>query len=139
MPVETSEFESNSLALRAFLYDFCVIPTNKDLSKGYLSSLEMMARRSGLDSDLVKACLVVGHAMHGKPLNRPYMVDKAATLYQELLGSLAKAIQNPDLAKTKELRIIVMLLGLYPVYIFTQPLAPLDGRVANYTDGNGHQ
>lgn len=115
IPSETSEAESNSLSLRAFLYDFCVVSTNKHLSKGYLSGLELMVRRSGPDSDLVKACQAVSFALHGKPLNRPKMVHKAATFYQHLLGSLVRAIQSPEVANTAESRIVVMLLGLYQV------------------------
>jgi hypothetical protein len=116
IPAETSQAESDSLSLRTFLYDFCVISANRDLSKGYFSGLEAMVRRSGLDSDLVKACQAVSFASHGKLLNRPKLVDKAAMFYEDRLVSLAKALQDPDVVSATETKIVVMLLGLYQVY-----------------------
>ncbi|KAK6071302.1 hypothetical protein SCUP515_07913 [Seiridium cupressi] len=115
IPPETSESQSNSLALRAFFYDYCVNSTNQDLSRGFLSRLEVMARRLGPSSDLVKACQAVSFASHGKPLNRPAFVRKAERFYHELLGALAKAIENPTPANTDEARLIAMLLGLFQV------------------------
>jgi len=54
LPSETSEFESNELSLKAFLYDFRTISDNQNLSRGFLSGLETTAYRLGLNSDLVK-------------------------------------------------------------------------------------
>jgi hypothetical protein len=115
LPIETSQEESNALSLRAFLYDYCVISPNPKLSRGFLSRLEALAYRQGLNSDLVKACQAVSFATPGKPLNRPQLVYKAAMFNQELLGSLARAIQDPIVANSIESRLIAMLLGLYQV------------------------
>lgn len=41
---------------------------------------------------------------------------KAETLNQELLGSLARAIENPGLANKAEIRLIAMLLGIFQVF-----------------------
>jgi hypothetical protein len=101
--------------LRAFFYDYCVNSTNKNLSKGYLSKLEVIAHRLGPGSDLAKACQAVSFASHGKPLNRPLFVHKAERFYQELLGSFAKAIERPTPANTEEAKLIAMLLGIYQV------------------------
>ncbi|KAK9414641.1 putative Transcription factor domain-containing protein [Seiridium unicorne] len=117
IPPETSESQSNSLALRAFFYDYCVNSTNQDLSRGFLSRLEVMARRLGPSSDLVKACQAVSFASHGKPLNRPAFVRKAERFYHELLGALAKAIENPTPANADEARLIAMLLGLFQMTV----------------------
>jgi hypothetical protein len=57
----------------------------------------------------------VGFGSHGKPLHRPKLVDKAEKIYQELLGSLAKAIDSPVLADPTEARLVAQLLGLYQV------------------------
>lgn len=116
IPEETSEEQSNWLALRAFFYDYCLISTNRHLSRGFLSNLETMALRLGPKSDLVKACLAVSFASHAKPLNRPKLRDKAEMFYQELLGSLARAIENPASANTAESKLVAMLLGLYQVF-----------------------
>jgi hypothetical protein len=115
IPIETSQAESNALALRAFFYDYCIISTNPNLSRGFLSGLEMMAYRLGPKSDLVKACQAVAFASHGKPLHRPQLVHKAEMFYQELLGSLAMAIESPASADATETKLVAMLLGLYQV------------------------
>jgi hypothetical protein len=74
-----------------------------------------MAHRLGPKSDLVKACQAVSYATHGKPLNRPQLVNKGKMLYQELLGSLATAIENPASADSTESKWVAMLLGLFEV------------------------
>ncbi|PGH28173.1 hypothetical protein AJ80_00063 [Polytolypa hystricis UAMH7299] len=115
IPPEVSAAESNIFALRAFLYDFCVISDNRNLSGGYLSGLEPLAHRLGPKSDLVKACQAVAFASRGKPACRPQLVHKAEIFYQELLGSLARAIEGPDPANSTELKLVAMLLGLYQI------------------------
>lgn len=114
-PTEFTQAESNALALRAFFYDFCIISSNENLSKGFLSSLEKKIHSLGPKSDLAKACQAVGFASHGKPLRRPRFVHIAETFYHELLGSLASTIENPALARSDESKILAMLLGLYEV------------------------
>lgn len=107
--------ESNGLSLRAFFYDYCITSTNPNLSRGFLPGLEMLPYRQGPKSDLVKACQRVSFASHGKPLNRPKLVQKACMFYQEVPGSSAKAIQSPVSANAVETKFIAMLLGLYQV------------------------
>lgn len=116
LPAEISEAESDQLALRAFFYDYCITPTNRNLSRGFLSGLEKMAHRLGPTSDLAKACQAVGFGSHGKPLHRPKLVDKAERIYHELLGSLARAIDSPALVDVTEARLVAQLLGLYQVF-----------------------
>lgn len=123
IPVETSEEESNWFAFRAFLYDFCLVSTNSNLSRGYLSELEMMAHRLGPNSDLVKACQAVGFASRGKPLHRPQLMHKAERFYHELLGSLARAIEDPSSVNIAESKLVSMLLGLYQVCLPTSTYA----------------
>lgn len=106
---------SNSLALRAFFYDFCVISTNHNLSRGFLSGLEPLALRLGLESDLAKACQAVGFVCHAKPKGSPRLMQVAEALYQELLSSMTGAIQRPETANATETRLIITLLGLYEV------------------------
>jgi len=75
----------------------------------------MMVRRLKPSSSLAKACEAVSFASHGKPLGRPIFTGKAALFYQELLGLLAAAIENPESADTRESQRIAMMLGLYQV------------------------
>jgi hypothetical protein len=115
IPPETSDAESNQFALRSFLYDFCIISTNKNISRGYLPNLENISDRLGPQSDLVKACQAVSFASHGKPLCRPQLVHKAEVFYQEILGAFAKSIQIPETANAAGSKLIAMLLGIYQV------------------------
>ena len=115
LPVETSQAESNALALRAFFHDYCITSTNPNLSRGFLSGPEMIAYRLGPKSDLAKACQAVSFASHGKPLCRPNLVHKAEIFYQELLGSLVRSIESPASTNATESKLVAMLLGLYQV------------------------
>ncbi|KAF7595246.1 hypothetical protein BBP40_006746 [Aspergillus hancockii] len=113
-PKEVSEDIVEESALRAFLYDYCVVSTNNSLSRGFLHGLEGMVRSQGLCSDFAKACKVVAFRSHGIKPHRPFLTRKVEMLYQELLGSLAQNIETCTLSvKTPELLPIVMLLGLY--------------------------
>jgi hypothetical protein len=117
IPTEASQDDSNTFALRAFFYDFCFQSANTNLSRGYLSGLEMMTFRLGFGSNLVKACEALSFASHGKTLQRPSLVHKAELFNQELLGSFARDIENPSTAVATWSRLVAMLLGLYQVVI----------------------
>lgn len=117
-PIETPETDSQQYALRAFFYNYCTVSDNAHLSRGYLCGLEALARRLGPKSDLVNACEAVAFAAHAKPLNRPRLLDIAEAKYRDLLGSLARVIDTPDLVHPKEPKLVAMLLGLYEV-LFT--------------------
>ncbi|KAL4819964.1 hypothetical protein BDW67DRAFT_154393 [Aspergillus spinulosporus] len=101
------------LALRAFFHDYCVVPVNTALSQGFLGGLEPMVHRLGLQSPVANACKAVAFASHGLKLSRPFLTKKGETLYHELLGSVARSIQNHALAASPEILVIAILLGLY--------------------------
>lgn len=113
LPTEVTVDESNALALRAFFYDFCVISTNRNISHGYLSSLEKTVTRLGPKSDLAKVCQAIACASHGKPERRPQFINRAETSYHHLLGSLAKKLESSSTENTAETRLLAMLLGFY--------------------------
>jgi hypothetical protein len=116
IPPETSQDESNILGLRCFFFDYHMPSANKNLSRSCFSSLEARVHRLGPKSDLVKACLTVSFASHGKPLNRPRFVRKAQQFHQELLGSLARSIScQLAVSTTTDLKLIALLMGLYQV------------------------
>lgn len=115
IPVETTDAQSNMFSLRAFCYDFCVVPTNTHLSQGFLPRIERMVQVLGPKSDLAKACQAVSFVSHADLLNRPAIKGKSAAFYQELLGSLARAIENSATEPTMEAKSIAMLLGLYQI------------------------
>ena len=121
-PKEVSDEKFEEFALRAFFYDYCIVSMNHSISRGYLDGLELMLHHLGLQSDLAKACKVVAFASHGIKLRRPVLTRKAEIMYHDLLGSLARAIENPAFANTAESLIIVMLLGLYEVFLSQRPV-----------------
>ncbi|KAL8784614.1 MAG: hypothetical protein Q9213_003869 [Squamulea squamosa] len=119
-PQEVSEEQMEGFALRAFFYDYCITSTNRSLSRGYLDGLEPMVHRLGRHSDLAKACITVACASHGISKRRPALASKAQLYYFDLLGSLAKTIQNPAVANNAESLMVVTLLGLYEMVVATE-------------------
>lgn len=111
--------EGRELALRAFFYDLCIISANQNLSQGYLSDLGMMTYDREARPNVVKACEAISLASHGNRLQRPLLLYEAEVIYQELLGSFAKAIEDSTSSDTEK-RLIAMLLGVYQVSIYPQ-------------------
>jgi hypothetical protein len=112
---EVSEEQRLDYALRAFFYDFCIVRSDSGASRGFLSSLERMANDLGSSSILVKSCQAVSYITHGQALQRPYLVYNAETIYHEVLGSLAGAIEHSTSKITKESKFVAILLGIYEV------------------------
>ncbi|EED12122.1 C6 transcription factor, putative [Talaromyces stipitatus ATCC 10500] len=112
-PNEIPDHLIEELALRAFFHDYCVIPVNPALSRGFLARLEPMVHRLGLQSPVANACKAVAFACHGLKLSRPFLTQKAETLYHELLGFLARSIQNCAATAGPEMFVIAILMGLY--------------------------
>jgi hypothetical protein len=101
--------------LRAFFYDFCIVPINPTLSRGFLGGLEQMVHRLGMQSQVSKACMAVGYASHGIKLFRPFLVQRAEELYYEGLRSLAHAMKDSHAINKEETVVMAILLGLYEV------------------------
>ncbi|PMD32695.1 hypothetical protein L207DRAFT_440254 [Hyaloscypha variabilis F] len=114
-PIEVPEDQVEQFALGAFFYDYPIISTNREMSRGYLDGLEGMLQQLGPQSDLAKACKVVGFAAHGIKLRRPHLTKRAESFYQDLLGTLARGIDDPAFATSAESLMIAMLLGLYEI------------------------
>lgn len=112
----TSLAEGRELALRAFFYDLCIISANRNLRQGYLSDLGMMTNDREARPNIVKACEAISLASHGNRLQRPLLLYEAGVIYQQLLGSFAKAIED-SASNEAEKRLIAMLLGVYQVCI----------------------
>lgn len=112
---EVSKEQKLDYALRAFIYDFCVVRSDSGASRGFLSSLERMANDLGSTSILVKTCQAVSHITHGQALQWPHLVYDAETIYHEVLGSLAGAIEHSASKVTRESKFVAMLLGIYEV------------------------
>lgn len=112
-PPETSQEEGEELALRAFVYDYCTVSANKDLSRGYLSNLGAMSYQVGTRPAFIRACQAISLGSHGKVLRRSLFIEEAESIYHELLGSFARTIGEKT-SKIEENQILMaMLLGLY--------------------------
>lgn len=114
-PREVPVCAMEEFALRAFFYDYCIVPINPSFSRGFLGELERMVHQQGLQSQIAKACKAVAFASHAIKLNRPFLTRKAEELYQELLSALAEAIRYPNLAQRADTAVMAILLGLYEV------------------------
>lgn len=115
LPHETTVTDVHFYALRVFFYDFCVIPTNTNLSRGFLAGIEYtVTRRLGLLSNLARACVAVSLSCDGKRLQRPFLMQLAASNYQQMLHMLAMEImaEKEKASTSEEAQRIAMLLGL---------------------------
>ncbi|KAH8801802.1 putative C6 transcription factor [Xylogone sp. PMI_703] len=112
-PKEVPDEKMEEFALRAFFHDYSIISANSSLSRGFLGSIESILHCLGLESDLAKACTAVSMASHGLKLKRPYLLQKAENLYNNLLTSLARIIETSAYINNGEALLIATLLGLY--------------------------
>lgn len=99
----------------AFLDDYCIISSNKKLSRGYLHSLQAMLARAGPNSELAQACTIIALANLGKKFGNAMYMNRAQGLYALLLPSFRLSISNEAVFTTVESLITAALLGLYEV------------------------
>ena len=132
LPTEVSTDKLDESALEAFFYDYCVIPTNRSISHGYLGSVQSMLHRQGWQSDLAKACKAVEYATQSTLLRTPVLMRKAELMYVDLLGSLAK-MDSATFANSPESLKIAMLLGLYEV-LLPQSWSAAEPTIDAFTD-----
>lgn len=112
---EVSNEQLLDYAVRAFFYDFCVLPSDPGGSRGYLSNLEKTVNQLGIHSMLGKSCLAISYITHGQALQRPQLVKNAEAVYHEVVGCLAAAITHSGPRITAESKLVAMLLGIYEV------------------------
>ncbi|KAI9148838.1 Transcription factor dbaG [Paramyrothecium foliicola] len=110
--IQTTEEEKVDYALRAFYYDFCVLPSSTG-SRGFFISLEQHIHRLGTESMLSKACQAVSYVTHGQSLKRQQLLNEAEDMYRQAVGSLARALESPKTSNTVEEKLTSVVLGLY--------------------------
>ncbi|KIW03244.1 uncharacterized protein PV09_05465 [Verruconis gallopava] len=113
LPPGVTQQDSDWIAFRALLYNYCVVPANGNLSSGYFADLEPLALRLGPNSSLVRACSAVSLASGGKVLRRPNLVRRADLLYHDVVRDISSALANRGPSYSRELELVVLLLGLY--------------------------
>ena len=116
-PKEVSQNKIKELALQAFFYDYTVVRVNTLLPGGFMSGLEPVVQKLGMESHVANACKAAAFASNGRKLRRQFLIEQAETLYHDLLGYLARSMQTPA-ANSYETLAIAILLGLYQVFFF---------------------
>ena len=101
--------------MEVFFHDYCLVPENRLLSRGYLEGLETMISHKETSSNLIHATKVVAFANLGSRLGRSSLLQKARIIYSEMLCSFQVMISNATASNTAELLMTAVLLGLYEV------------------------
>jgi hypothetical protein len=102
-------------ALESFFHDYCLVPENRILSRGYLEGLRTSIFEAKSDSSVLQAAKVVAFANLGSRLGMPNLVQKARVMYSEMLHSFQVMISYASTSNTAELLMTAVLLGLYEV------------------------
>ncbi|MCJ1390674.1 hypothetical protein MMC18_003535 [Xylographa bjoerkii] len=121
--------EIESSAFQTFISDYCISSSNRTVSRGYLNGLETLIEKAGPWSSIAKSCKVISLANLGKKAASPMLLQKAETLYFDLLPSFRWTISNEDKSTTIHSLITAVLLGLYE--IITSTSTELGSHVAH--------
>jgi hypothetical protein len=98
-----------------FFDDYCILSSNRNVSRGYLHGLPAMVSKADLNSELVQACTLIALANLGSKLGNAAYRHRAESLYSSLLRSFRLSISNQAVFTTVESLITATLLGLYEV------------------------
>jgi hypothetical protein len=109
--------EIESLASQTFISDYCISSSNRTVSRGYLNGLESLIAKAGPASTVSQSCKIISLANLGKKAASPMLLQKAETLYFDLLPSFRWTISNEGESTTIQSLITAVLLGLYEVSI----------------------
>ena len=115
LPHGFQESEVESFALAAFLEDYCVVSTNRVLSRGYLDGLESILAQADPSCDVAQASKIMALVNFGNRWHRPALVHKARVIYSALLSSFRKTMSNNSTSRTIQSLLTAVLLGLYEV------------------------
>jgi hypothetical protein len=106
--------EIESSAFQTFISDYCISSSNRKVSRGYLNGLESLIEKAGPWSCIAKSCKIISLANPGKKTASPVLLQKAETLYFDLLPSF-RTTTNEGKSTTIHSLMIAVLLGLYEV------------------------
>ncbi|KAI1614931.1 hypothetical protein EDD37DRAFT_402492 [Exophiala viscosa] len=109
----TSEFEQT--ARDSFLQNYCIVPSDPSLSRGYLDGLPRLIEHYGPLSELSRVLTIVAFASYGNKHRRPEVAEKAKILYFELLQSFRSSILNVRTSNIVGSLMTAVLLGLYEI------------------------
>jgi hypothetical protein len=109
--------EIESSAFQTFISDYCISSSNRTASRGYLNGLESLIEKAVPASIIAQSCKIISLANLGKKAASPMLLQKAETLYFDLLPSFRWSISNEGKSTTIQSLITAVLLGLYEVSI----------------------
>lgn len=101
--------------MEAFFHDYCLVPENRLLSRGYLEGLETMISHDETSSNLIQAAKIVAFANLGSREGRSSLLQKARIMYSEMLHPFQVMISTATTFNTAELLMTAVLLGMYEV------------------------
>ena len=136
---DNAKFEQRALA--KFFSDYCVVSSNRSLSRGYLNGLESLLNYAGTTSDIAQACKMMALACYGTPSTGTALVYKAKAklLYPSLLRSFTNTISNPANLNTIETLMTAVVLGLYEVCVALSRAATRYGLTTHATDSHSYE
>lgn len=111
--LDWSDIEHNARLM--FFNDYCIVSSNRSLSRGYLHGLRVMISKADPNSELVQACTLIALANLGNKLGTIRYRQRAESIYSSLLRSFRLSISNEAVFTTVESLITATLLGLYEV------------------------
>ncbi|KAK9481539.1 hypothetical protein V1527DRAFT_486508 [Lipomyces starkeyi] len=111
--------EIESLAVQTFISDYCISSSDRTVSRGYLNGLESLIEKAGSESSIAKSCKIISLANLGKKAASPMLLQKAETLYFDLLPSFRWTISSEGKSATIHSLLTAVLLGLYEVITST--------------------
>ncbi|KIV87030.1 hypothetical protein PV11_02602 [Exophiala sideris] len=109
----TIEFEQT--ARDFFLHDYCIVPSDPSLSRGYLDGLPRLLEHCGPSSELSRVLTIVAFASYGNKYRRPEIAEKAKILYFELLQSFRSSILDVRSSNIVASLMTAVLLGIYEI------------------------
>lgn len=102
-------------AVELFIRDYCIVPGNPALSRGYLHGAAQMLRKAGHGSALASVARVLTLGGLGRRWNSATLRKKAQWLYQAEIRSFQERMVDKSLAFSEESLTMVILFGLYEV------------------------
>jgi len=78
----------------AFYHDYCIVSSNRALSRGFLHGLETMISKAGLESELAQACTTIALTNLGRKVEDNVYIKRAKGLYTLLLRSFRLSISD---------------------------------------------
>jgi hypothetical protein len=97
------------------LNDYCIIPKQSWLTRGYLAGLETLLAGSGPSSDVAAAAKTAAFASLANKHHDTHLSQRAKTEYSKLLRSFSATMSKPEMSNTLEALTTAVLLGIYEV------------------------